>query len=261
MKKQIFFVLGFSLILCFMFSNVVYAKGIEFGIQPYFAKYYLFEITNNGAPPIESISVTITAGPNLESIDYYDEWEETVDGNSVTYEAESFKDMIFAGKGLKWWDGFAFHMDAEGSFSVTVVDTINPEWITAARNRTYNYGSSIEFQVGAWDPAGIENWTMSDNENFLLIEESYGETSLATIINTHILNVGEYQISLEAIDTNGNTASMVFTITIIATNAGQGTSSDLAFILSLAGIGVAAFALVIGLIAFMTSRRQIKSSK
>ena len=154
-----------------------------------------------------------------------------------------------------------YGLGAEGSFSVTVVDTINPEWITAARNRTYNYGSSIEFQVGAWDPAGIENWTMSDNENFLLIEESYGETSLATIINTHILNVGEYQISLEAIDTNGNTASMVFTITIIATNAGQGTSSDLAFILSLAGIGVAAFALVIGLIAFMTSRRQIKSSK
>lgn len=87
------------------------------GIQPIVGTYYVFSITNNGGPPVAGFTVTIT-GRTLVSIDYYDEWEETVDGNTITYEAESLKDMIFAGKGIKWWDGFGFHLDDVSTFSI-----------------------------------------------------------------------------------------------------------------------------------------------
>ncbi len=146
-----------------------------------------------------------------------------------------------------------------GSFSVTVGDSTDPVWITEARNKNYNYGNWIEFQIVVWDYAGIESWTISDNENFTLIEEAFGETGIATIINTHILAPGDYAIILEAFDSNANSVSMSFSVTVnvvTSPDPGPGIGSDIGFILSLAGIGVAVVALLFGVCAFLNTRKK-----
>jgi len=152
-----------------------------------------------------------------------------------------------------------YGFSATDSFSVTVEDTTNPVWITEVRNRNYNYGNWIEFQIVVWDDSGIVSWTISDNENFTLVDEAYGETGIATITNTHILSPGNYPVMLEAFDNNGNSMSMSFIVTVnVGTipGIGPGTGTDFGFILSLVGIGIAVVALVFGVCAFSSTRKK-----
>ena len=141
-------------------------------------------------------------------------------------------------------------------FSITVEDTTNPIWITAARNRHYNYGNWIEFQIAASDEDGIETWTINDDENFTLHEESYGAFSMATIVNNYILSSGEYMISLEVFDPSGNSVRMNFTITVAEAETSSGTGLDLGVLLSVVGISVAALALLLSTCAYMGTKRR-----
>jgi hypothetical protein len=137
-----------------------------------------------------------------------------------------------------------------------VEDTTNPIWITAARNRHYNYGNWIEFQIAASDEDGIETWTINDDENFTLHEESYGAFSMATIVNNYILSSGEYMISLEVFDPSGNSVRMNFTITVAEAETSSGTGLDLGVLLSVVGISVAALALLLSTCAYMGTKKR-----
>ncbi|OLS19431.1 MAG: hypothetical protein ThorAB25_29340, partial [Candidatus Thorarchaeota archaeon AB_25] len=140
--------------------------------------------------------------------------------------------------------------------TVTVEDTTSPSWITEVRDRTYNSGSWIEFQIVAWDLAGIESWTINDNENFTMIEESYEEAGIATIVNTRILDSGEYQLHLEVTDANGNSETMDFIVTVGDGFTGYTSGPDFGLILSGAAIGIAGVGLILGLLAILITKKQ-----
>lgn len=140
--------------------------------------------------------------------------------------------------------------------TVTVEDTTSPSWITEVRDRTYNSGSWIEFQIVAWDLAGIESWTINDNENFTMIEESYEEAGIATIVNTRILDSGEYQLHLEVTDVNGNSETMDFIVTVGDGFTGYTSGPDFGPILSGAAIGIAGVGLILGLLAILITKKQ-----
>ncbi len=107
-----------------------------------------------------------------------------------------------------------FGLSIEASFSVNVDDTIDPTWISQIKNKTYAYGESIEFQMTAWDLAGIDHWTISDSDHFSLTESSYADTSIATIEATSTLTSGAYPLTITVYDNYDNSVSAQFYVNV-----------------------------------------------
>lgn len=147
-----------------------------------------------------------------------------------------------------------YDFSIESSFSVIVSDTVNPIWISQVIDRSYNLGEAIEFQILAWDLAGIEGWMISDTANFTLTAFSYADTGIATITGDEALAAGAYSITLSVFDTHGNIVATDFTVTVMA--AQPVGAFNLEFIMSTAGLGISIVALVIGVGAFLNTRKK-----
>ncbi|MFW9932582.1 MAG: hypothetical protein ACFFDR_07990, partial [Candidatus Thorarchaeota archaeon] len=107
-----------------------------------------------------------------------------------------------------------YEMSVEASFSVQVDDTVNPTWVSQVKNKTYDYGESIEFQMIAWDLSGISHWTISDTDDFALSESSYADTSIGTIEGISLLAPGAYPLSITVYDNHDNTANAQFYVIV-----------------------------------------------
>ncbi len=102
----------------------------------------------------------------------------------------------------------------EGTFKVTVQDTVAPVWNSQVENRSYAYGESVEFQMIAWDLAGIDRWTSSDTENFTLTDISSANTGIAIIKNALMLPRGEYPFTLTVYDNHDNMLNAQFYVIV-----------------------------------------------
>jgi parallel beta-helix repeat protein len=149
-----------------------------------------------------------------------------------------------------------YGFSVSGSFTVTVEDTTDPVWITHIVERQYMFGTPIEFQVSAWDLAGIQSWVLSDTENFTLAEISFADTGIATITGDTNLAVGVYPIALSAYDAHGNVATAEFTVTITEATPPPGGTDGSGFIVSTVGLGIAVMALIMALVSLITTRKR-----
>ncbi len=150
-----------------------------------------------------------------------------------------------------------YGLSIEGTFTVTVEDTTIPIWISQVENKNYSYGDEIKIQIAAWDLAGIQSWVLSDSGNFTLTGFSYADTGVATITGSENLAIGVYPISLSVYDVHGNVAIAEFTVTV--TEQTLGGTDGVGFIVSSAGLGIAVVALLLGLGAFLNTRKESKT--
>lgn len=141
----------------------------------------------------------------------------------------------------------------EGSFTVTVADTVSPVFMSQVTNKTFTYRALVEFQLIAWDLAGIDHWELSDMDNFVLAESSYGDISVATIKASGVLELGEYALTLTVHDKNWNSVTTQFYVVVEQQPSSGGL--DFGFLLSTAGTGIAVVALVLSVITFLGSRK------
>jgi parallel beta-helix repeat protein len=142
----------------------------------------------------------------------------------------------------------------EGIFTVTVADTVSPVFMGQVKNRTFAYGAPVEFQMIAQDLSGIDHWDLSDTQNFSLMADSFGETSVATIEAAGALDPGEYPLVLTVHDKNWNSVTAELYVIVEEQPAGGGM--DFGFYLSAAGTGIAVVALILSLITFLGSRKE-----
>ncbi|MHA2146912.1 MAG: hypothetical protein ACXAB0_15810, partial [Candidatus Thorarchaeota archaeon] len=145
-----------------------------------------------------------------------------------------------------------YGLSMEGSFTVTVEDSVNPLWISQIQDKSFSYGDDIEIELMAWDLAGIDNWDISDSGNFSISTTSFAENGILTIMGIDNLAVGTYPLTITAYDPSGNYVTATLTVTVTtATPAGGGTD----FIVSTAGLGIAIVALIVGVFSLIGSRK------
>ncbi|MHA2160006.1 MAG: right-handed parallel beta-helix repeat-containing protein [Candidatus Thorarchaeota archaeon] len=145
-----------------------------------------------------------------------------------------------------------YGLSMEGSFTVTVEDSVNPLWISQIQDKSFSYGDDIEIELMAWDLAGIDNWDISDSGNFSISTTSFAENGILTIMGIDNLAMGTYPLTITAYDPSGNYVTATLTVTVTtATPAGGGTD----FIVSTAGLGIAIVALIVGVFSLIGSRK------
>ncbi|MFX0107049.1 MAG: nitrous oxide reductase family maturation protein NosD [Candidatus Hodarchaeota archaeon] len=145
-------------------------------------------------------------------------------------------------------------LSAEGSFTITVEDTVSPVWVSQIQDRTYSFGEDIEIQLIAWDLAGIDNWDISDSENFSFTSTSFAETGIVTIGDIGVLPAGSYPLTITAYDPSGNYVTASLAITVTASDAPTG-AMDFESLVSTGGLALGLVALIIALVAFANTRR------
>ncbi|MFX1475123.1 MAG: nitrous oxide reductase family maturation protein NosD, partial [Promethearchaeota archaeon] len=94
-----------------------------------------------------------------------------------------------------------------GFFSVTVQDTTAPTWLLQPTNQTAECAEFFEYQLQAWDPSPIANWTLNDTSWFVI-------NSQGLITNATILYVGVYWLQVFVNDTYGNIVNATFKVTV-----------------------------------------------
>lgn len=107
----------------------------------------------------------------------------------------------------------------------------------------------------AWDLAGIVSWELSDSGNFNLSSTSFTETDILTISGNENLVVGTYPLTITAYDPSGNYVTATLTVTVTTSGVGGGATGTV-FIMSTAGLVVGILALVVGIFAFLNSRKR-----
>ena len=138
-----------------------------------------------------------------------------------------------------------------GVFRVTVVDTTYPIFVTTMQDVSYYYGEEVVIQVIAWDNSWIEDWTLSDTGNFSISWENFGELSVATIESVGVLDVGFYPLHLTVFDSGGLMVATSFDVTIE-----QAPVEGAPLVWILAPSGLAATAIVIGLLSLLRTRKE-----
>ena len=144
-------------------------------------------------------------------------------------------------------------LSLEGSFTITVLDTTSPVWISQIQDKSFSAGEDIDIQLTAWDLAGIDSWDISDSENFSIASISFAETGIVTISDIGDLAAGTYTLTITTYDPSGNYVAASFAITV----TGPGAAAGIEFIMSTAGVGLGLVALII---ALMTSAKARKGS-
>jgi hypothetical protein len=148
-----------------------------------------------------------------------------------------------------------YGLTLEGSFTVTVEDSVSPVWMSLNQDKTFSFGEDIEFQLMTWDLAGIDSWYISDSANFSVSSTSLVDTGILTIVGIENLAIGTYPLTITAYDPSGNYVTA--TLTVIVTAAGTG-SGGIESIVSTAGLGVGILALVVAMFTFLSSRKESK---
>jgi parallel beta-helix repeat protein len=150
--------------------------------------------------------------------------------------------------------------ELSSSFTVTVEplesDTEAPRWIIAPHDLTLSHGEALMYQLAAWDEFGIDDWQLSGSSDITISEDG-------VITNSSILEIGVYNLEVRAYDAEGNYCSANFTVTVIETEIATTTTTtttpsggfEFGFNMSTVGLGVAVFALIIGISAFISARK------
>ncbi len=94
-----------------------------------------------------------------------------------------------------------------GFFTVTIHDTTPPAWIFQPTNQTAECAEFFEYQLQAWDPSPIGNWTLNDTSWFFIDSEGL-------VTNATILFVGVYWLEVFVNDTYGNIVNATFKVTV-----------------------------------------------
>jgi len=141
-------------------------------------------------------------------------------------------------------------------FKVTVVDSSYPMFVTTTQDFSFYYGEDVEIQVIAWDNSGIEEWILSDNSNFSITWESFGELSVATIESVGPLEIGTYAIHLTVFDSSELMVATSFTVTIE-----QVPAEGFSFTWILIPSGLAIAAIVVAFVSLFMTRKESKPSK
>jgi len=143
-----------------------------------------------------------------------------------------------------------------GYFTLTVLDTIAPDWVTVPSDQVLECGEALAYLLQATDLSGIGNWWINDTMNFAI------DDSLITNITT--LQPGHYGINVSVSDIYDNTRSFTFrvrvnpstttittTTTTTATTATTGTTlPDNTMLIVFGVVGVAIIAVVIVIMRF-----------
>ncbi|MBD3408465.1 MAG: hypothetical protein GF411_20245 [Candidatus Lokiarchaeota archaeon] len=94
---------------------------------------------------------------------------------------------------------------------IVVVDTKSPTWVIEPTDRYVELGQSIDYQLEAYDPSGLDSWSVNDTTHFSIID--------GMLQNEPTTPVGEYIVEVSVEDIYGHSMIDVFTITIQDTMA------------------------------------------
>lgn len=94
-----------------------------------------------------------------------------------------------------------------GTVTITVQDTIPPEWVIWPTNQILERGNPFRLQLEVSDNAEVAYWTVSDFDYFDI-------TTQGLLFNTKPLDQVAYTLIITAYDTSGNSVYASFSITI-----------------------------------------------
>jgi parallel beta-helix repeat protein len=138
-----------------------------------------------------------------------------------------------------------------GIFTVTVVDTTYPVFVTTPNDVIFYYGEDVSILLIVWDNNGIGEWTLSDTSNFTFTWDSYGELNIATIESVGSLEPGSYPLHLTAYDHSGLMVAASFTVTVERI-----PDEGAPLILILVPSGLAGVAIVLGILSLLRTRKE-----
>ncbi|MGY5877238.1 MAG: NosD domain-containing protein [Candidatus Thorarchaeota archaeon] len=187
--------------------------------------------------------------PSQSSTDYYPEmslylgdttpgsYEAGTTGNTMDWDASALNpgdyEVLIDGElhATVEWDGENIEVDVDGlpvgvynvtlvvyhvsghwlsnSSTLTVVDTIYPEWDAIPEDQVINEGESFSYQLGATDASGIGGWSVNDTSNFAISAEGL-------ITNAAVLEVGSYGLNISVWDTQGHVLSHTIRVRVNA---------------------------------------------
>lgn len=93
------------------------------------------------------------------------------------------------------------------SFDLLVNDTTYPVWVSNPEHQLIEYGNHFNYNLNAWDLAGIVTWWINDSANFTI-------DSTGTVSNITDLEVGNYSLHVTATDSNGLTLNGYFILEV-----------------------------------------------
>jgi hypothetical protein len=93
------------------------------------------------------------------------------------------------------------------TFTVIVRDTIPPIWTLPVSDRTVELGAGFTYALEVSDPYGIDTWWINDTIHFSI--DSNGR-----ITNATYLTLGSYGLQVWVNDTNGQTQTSTFKVTV-----------------------------------------------
>ncbi len=94
-----------------------------------------------------------------------------------------------------------------GTVTITVQDTIPPEWVIWPTNQILERGDPLRLQLEVSDNAEVAYWRVSDFDYFDI-------TTQGLLFNTKPLDQVAYTLTITAYDTSGNSVYASFSITI-----------------------------------------------
>ena len=130
------------------------------------------------------------------------------------------------------------------SITLTIEDTISPNWIVAPSNQNLNYGESFGMELQITDASGIWAWYISDTENFGIHDhwDALERVSTATIYNQTVLEPGTYTLTISVHDYNQHVTVSEITITVNEPTTTDATTAEplpFTILMLLGGIGAA----------------------
>ncbi len=128
------------------------------------------------------------------------------------------------------------------NFTLSVLDTISPFWITQPMDQILRFGEALGYQLCASDLAGIVFWEVSDATNFAIDTTGF-------LTSNGILNPGTYEIKITIYDPSSNRQSATINIIVMQSVA------SLPVILALVGCIVICFIAFV-LVVFLPRRHE-----
>jgi hypothetical protein len=118
--------------------------------------------------------------------------------------------------GLQVWVNDTSNNTNSTMFTVTVVDTLPPEWIEPPQDQQVAYGTTFICDFNATDPSGIDEWWVDDTLRFTV--DWTGRVRKASI-----LEPGTYGLRIYVNDTYGNTQSASILVVVMPPTTTAGT--------------------------------------
>jgi hypothetical protein len=109
--------------------------------------------------------------------------------------------------GLQIWVNDTLGHTLSGTFSVSVQDTLPPEWAEDPTNQNVELGDDLSYGLTAIDPSGISTWWLNDTVRFAVSADGL-VTSIVSLVE------GTYGLQIWVNDTLGNTLSGTFSVSV-----------------------------------------------